>query len=142
MEGKCMNNKANPAINRAALRPVKTAIMGCGQISGIYLQNLKGSFSKWVEVIALGDTVRERAEKRALEFNIPHVMDPEDIYSDDSIEMIVCLTNPPGHYYVLGDNRGNSEDSRFKDVGFVPLDLIKGKGIAVFWPLSEVRALP
>jgi predicted dehydrogenase len=90
-----MKSEVNSAIGR-----VKTAIVGCGQISGIYLQNLMGSFSKWVEVTACGDLIRERAEKRASEFNVPRVMEPEDIYLDDGIEMIVCLTNSPAHHYV------------------------------------------
>lgn len=49
---------------------------------------------------------------------------------------------PEGHIYVMGDNRNNSEDSRFKDVGFVPLELIKGKAITVFWPLDHIKTLP
>ncbi|WP_425060824.1 Signal peptidase I T [Sporomusa carbonis] len=52
------------------------------------------------------------------------------------------VTVPEGHIYVMGDNRNNSEDSRFKDVGFVPLELIKGKAITVFWPLDHIKTLP
>jgi signal peptidase I len=51
-------------------------------------------------------------------------------------------TVPEGHIYVMGDNRNNSEDSRFKDVGFVPLELIKGKAVTVFWPLDHIKTLP
>lgn len=49
---------------------------------------------------------------------------------------------PQGHIFVMGDNRNNSEDSRFSDVGFVPLELVKGKASVIFWPLGQMRSLP
>ncbi len=43
---------------------------------------------------------------------------------------------PPGHYFVLGDNRDNSNDSRFdagkNGVGYVPAELILGRVVAKF----------
>ncbi len=49
---------------------------------------------------------------------------------------------PEGTIFVMGDNRNNSEDSRFADVGFVPYDLIKGKAMMVFWPVDQFKSLP
>jgi signal peptidase I len=40
---------------------------------------------------------------------------------------------PSGHYFVLGDNRDNSRDSRFKGVEFVPRSAISGRADVVYW---------
>ncbi|HXT87061.1 MAG TPA: signal peptidase I [Verrucomicrobiae bacterium] len=48
---------------------------------------------------------------------------------------------PADHYFVLGDNRDNSSDSRYW--GFVPRDAIVGSPIFVYWSLRPPReALP
>lgn len=48
---------------------------------------------------------------------------------------------PEGTYFVLGDNRNNSEDSRFSRVGFLPRNLIVGRAIWRYWPLTQVDIL-
>jgi signal peptidase I len=49
---------------------------------------------------------------------------------------------PPGRYFVLGDNRDNSQDSRYW--GFVDRSLIKGRPLFIYYSFdrSELRPLP
>ena len=52
---------------------------------------------------------------------------------------MAAMTVPPDHYFVLGDNRGNSNDSR--DWGPVPAENIVGKAWVGFWPLDRLQVL-
>ena len=81
------------------MNPVKTAVIGCGAISDIYLTNTIGKYST-LEVVACCASRRESAEKKAAQYNIrPASVD--EILEDPEVELIVVLTPAPTHYELV-----------------------------------------
>ena len=95
-------------------------------------------------VIAVGgDTVEMQQGKvfvNGKQLNETYIYhnDPKGKNISDYRKVVV----PKDTIFVLGDNRNNSEDSRFADVDFVPLKLVKGEAVVAFWPVERWRMLP
>jgi signal peptidase I len=51
----------------------------------------------------------------------------------------VPIKVPPGHWFMMGDNRGESDDSRFW--GPVPTGWIIGEAFATYWPIRRIGLL-
>ncbi|TJY38980.1 Gfo/Idh/MocA family oxidoreductase [Cohnella pontilimi] len=73
----------------------KVGLIGCGNISAIYLKNLTASPD--VEVLACADLDMEKAAARASEFGLPKACTVEELLSDPDVELIVNLTIPASH---------------------------------------------
>ena len=83
-----------------SVRKVKTAVIGCGMISSIYIRNLSRLFSV-IDLAAVCNIHREGAEARAKEFGIPKAMTIDEAAADPEIELAVNLTPASAHYDVI-----------------------------------------
>ena len=63
-------------------------------------------------------------------FLLPH--DPAaPVNEGDPRERYGPVTVPAGHYFAMGDNRDNSQDSRYW--GFLPAHYVKGRALMIYW---------
>ena len=96
-----------------------------------------------------GETVELREKKvyingTALDEPYVHFLSPtsgppelHEVTSFDVRERYGPVTVPPDHYFMMGDNRDNSQDSRYW--GFLPRDLVKGKALVIYWSYEAGR---
>jgi len=73
---------------------LKVGLVGCGNISDVYLQNSK----KWdvMEIVACADKVKERAEEKYKKYGAK-ACSVEEIMKDPGIDVVLNLTNPQAH---------------------------------------------
>lgn len=81
-------------------KTVKIAMIGTGDISGIYLKNITETFHE-IELTGVCDLVREKAEAAAKKWNVPRIYkDMYEAFDDPQVDIILNLTRPDEHYGV------------------------------------------
>ena len=78
-----------------SIQPVKTAIIGCGNISSIYIENAQ----KWdvLDLVACANRTWPRAQEQAEKFSVPKAMQINEVLADAEIELVINLTTPDVH---------------------------------------------
>ncbi len=76
----------------------KVGIVGCGNISSIYLKN--GNLLEAIDIAAVADLDMERARAKAEEYSIPKFVTTEELLADPEIELVLNLTTPHAHFDV------------------------------------------
>jgi signal peptidase I len=70
-------------------------------------------------------------------FLTPPSKDYQEVTSYDLRERFGPVTVPADQYFVMGDNRDNSQDSRYW--GFLPRHYVKGKALLIYWSYESGR---
>ena len=75
--------------------PLRVGVVGCGNISGVYIDNAPklGAY----EVVAVADTDPARATAAAERAGGARALDPDALISDTSIDVVLNLTPPLAH---------------------------------------------
>jgi len=79
-----------------ASETVKVGIVGCGNISGIYLKNMSQVFDV-LEVVACADLIMDRAKAKAEEYEGVKARTVKALLADPAIDIVVNLTIPNAH---------------------------------------------
>jgi signal peptidase I len=90
-----------------------------------------------------GETIELRKKRvfvNGAQLDEPYVqyLSPPDQDDGDEFDVRVQygpVTVPPGHFFMMGDNRDNSQDSRYW--GFLPQEYVKGRALFVYFSFGE-----
>ena len=77
------------------MKPTKIGVIGCGNISDIYLE-AKKKFDI-LDIVACADLDLERAQAQAQKHNIPKVCTTQELLADPDIEIVLNITIPKAH---------------------------------------------
>lgn len=72
-----------------------------------------------------------------IQIDEPYIMSSDDYPFCSANMQCGPITIPEGHYFMMGDNRGNSQDSRYW--GLLPKERVIGKALFRFWPIPRTH---
>ena len=88
-----------------------------------------------------GDVVEVQNDGRAI-LNGERLSEPYALLTGDAAgELDYPVTLPDGGYFVLGDNRGSSVDSRYRVLGIIDESQLLGRLVIRLWPLNRIELL-
>ncbi|HSZ15065.1 MAG TPA: signal peptidase I [Solirubrobacteraceae bacterium] len=109
---------AQPVPNEGSVTYVKRIVAGPGD--EIYVRE--------------GHVYRQAAGRKGFVRERDPYIDP--CGSSDECDFTTPITIPAGHWFMMGDNRGDSDDSRYW--GPVPTGWIIGQAFATYWPPDRI----
>ena len=78
----------------------RIGIVGIGNISKIYLDNLTGMFAKRVKLTSVTDKIFERAQKAAEDYPVKVYKSADDMFKNGEVDLVLNITQPKEHFEV------------------------------------------
>ncbi len=123
--------------------PYDTPVGRVLQFIGIVPSNSGNDLVKRVIGVG-GDVIECCAQDGALLVNGKPVTEQYLKPDSRTDQVIFKILIPDGYIFVMGDNRGNSEDSRYhldRNNGLVPLDEVVGRVVVRIWPVARIGGI-
>jgi len=107
----------------------------------IYINNNKVFRKKTDDFLDINKIGKIKRIRKYREYLFDKEFEVLDLVDNSIVDNTNIYVVPEGHFFVMGDNRDNSQDSRFNSVKFIPLENLVGKAQFIFFSLENSRFL-